>query len=292
MFLTEYALRMERSDLLAQWDTERNLALTPQTVRSGSDRKVWWVCQQGHRWNTAVSTRTRLGRGCPYCSGQKVAPGENDLASRYPEVARLWHPTANGDLTPRDVMPGTHRKFRWRCEKGHEWEAVPSTLVEGCGCPFCAGRQVIPGETDLATTHPELAKQWHSEKNGPLTPRHVSQGGVKKVWWRCEQGHEYQAKIFSRTEGTGCPYCAGRKAWPGFNDLASQYPGLMREWHPELNEGVDPGKLTKGSHRAVWWRCGEGHVWKAVVYARTKEKGTGCPVCAGTVKRARRYQTI
>jgi hypothetical protein len=285
--LSEYAVASQRRELLTQWDGERNQALSPQQVHGGSDRKVWWQCEQGHRWISAISSRTLLGRGCPYCSGQKVAAGENDLATRHPDVAKLWHPTANGELLPEQVMPGTHRKFRWKCEQGHEWEAMPSALIAGHGCPFCAGKQVIAGETDLATTHPHLAAQWHREKNGRLTPQAVSQGSVKRVWWQCERGHDYPAQIFSRTQGTGCPYCAGRKAWPGFNDLESQFPALMRQWHPELNGNLDPKTLTKGSHRAVWWQCSEGHTWKTVVYARTKENGTGCPVCAGNTKRTK-----
>ena len=291
MRLSEYAALSSRHELLRQWDTEGNTALSPQEVHSGSDRKVWWRCEQGHRWSSTVGSRTRLGRGCPYCSGQRVLPGENDLASRYPEVVKLWHPTANGGLSPRNVMPGTHRKFHWLCEKGHSWQATPFSLISGSGCPCCSGRQAIRGQTDLLTTHPELAAQWHPTKNGKLTPREVSQGSEKRVWWQCEKGHDYQAVIFSRAEGTGCPYCAGKKAWPGFNDLASQYPALMQEWHPTLNEGVAPEKLTKGSHKAVWWQCGEGHVWKAVVYSRTRANGTGCPVCAGTVKKPKRYQS-
>ena len=288
MFLTEYAQSAQRGDLLAQWDTERNAALAPEHISSGSDRRVWWQCQQGHRWNAAVSTRTRLGRGCPYCAGQKVLSGESDLAARRPEAARCWHPSRNGALTPESVMPGSHRKYWWQCEQGHAWQASPFALAAGSGCPFCAGKQVIPGETDLATTHAELALEWDGEKNGALKPEQVSQGSMKRVWWRCERGHGYQAYVFSRAQGTGCPYCAGKKAWPGFNDLESQYPRLMAQWHPTLNEGTDPKTLTKGSHRAVWWQCGEGHVWKAVVYARTRPNAAGCPVCAGNTKRAKK----
>jgi hypothetical protein len=29
----------------------------------------------------------------------------------------------NGDLTPEDVTPGSHKKVWWVCEKGHEWQA-------------------------------------------------------------------------------------------------------------------------------------------------------------------------
>ena len=49
---------------------------------------------------------------------------------------------------------------------------------------------------------------------------------------------------------------------------------------------------TPGSHKKVWWRCSENHVWKAVVYSRTSDKRCGCPVCAGKVsqKNLGRYQ--
>lgn len=283
----ETDLQTTHPELAKEWHPDWNGLLKPSQVSAGSDRKVWWCCEQGHQWSSTVSSRALLGRGCPYCSGQRVLSGENDLAARYPEVARFWHPTANGGLTPERVMPGTHRKFHWHCEKGHSWQAAPSVLIAGCGCPYCSGRQAIPGETDLCSTHPDLAAQWHTDKNGNLTPQDVTPGSEKRVWWQCERGHDYAAQVFSRVQGTGCPYCAGRKAWPGFNDLESQFPGLMREWHPTLNQGIEPQKLTKGSHRAVWWQCGEGHVWKTVVYSRTRENGTGCPVCAGNTKRAK-----
>ncbi len=34
----------------------------------------------------------------------------------------------------------------------------------------------------LVETHPELAAQWHKDKNGSLTPRDVTAGSRRKVW--------------------------------------------------------------------------------------------------------------
>lgn len=34
----------------------------------------------------------------------------------------------------------------------------------------------------------------------------MSNSGTK-VWWRCNQGHEWQATIANRNYGTGCPEC-------------------------------------------------------------------------------------
>ena len=101
-------------------------------------------------------------------------------------------------------------------------------------------------------------------------------------------GHEYLSLIWSRTtRGTNCPYCAGRKALKGFNDLETLNPELAKEWHPELNGEIRPDQVTIGSHKKIWWECQNGHVWKAVIYNRSKPQGNGCPVCAGKVKYAK-----
>lgn len=69
----------------------------------------------------------------------------------------------------------------------------------------------------------------------------------------------------------------------GFNDLATREPLLSKQWHPKLNGSLTPEMFTVGSHRKVWRRCHEGHVWRAVIYSRAGPKRSGCPVCAGRV---------
>lgn len=279
--------------LAQQWDAAGNGSLTPDQVLPGSHRKVWWQCSEGHRWQAIVKSRVS-GTGCPVCQHRALAAGETDLATRFPDLAAQWHPSRNGPLTPRDVFPGTQRKVWWQCEKGHVWQArVSSRAQRGAGCPFCAGKQILPGENDLATLFPAVAREWHPARNGELRPEEVSPYSNRKVWWQCPQGHAYQAVVAGRTAGrSGCPYCAGRKVLAGFNDLATLDPHLAREWHPTLNQGLGPEQVTPGSHKRVWWRCPEGHVWKAVVYSRARGKRCGCPVCAGKVseKNLARYR--
>lgn len=281
--------------LAAQWDPEKNGELTPTQVLPGSHRMVWWVCDKGHRWRAQVKSRVS-GCGCPVCANRAVEPENNDLATLFPDLAAQWHPTKNGPLTPRNVTPGTSRRVWWQCEKGHAWQAaVSSRSREGTGCPICAGRQVVAGENDLQTYFPEIAAQWHPTKNGHLTPQSLSAYANRKVWWLCPLGHEYQAMVSARTRNnTGCPYCAGKKVLPGFNDLATRDPQVAAQWHPILNGALTPVMVTAGSRRKVWWQCELGHVWKTVVHARTGGKKSGCPVCAGLVrgKRKLRYDRI
>ena len=117
--LRSYCRRMNLENLPGQWDAEGNLPLTADDISYGSRRKVWWRCGKGHDYESTVAARTMRGSGCPYCSGKKVLPGFNDLATLDPEVARQWHPALNDALTPRMVTAGSHRKVWWECELGH-----------------------------------------------------------------------------------------------------------------------------------------------------------------------------
>mgnify|MGYP000417604332 CR=1 FL=1 len=121
-----------------------------------------------------------------------------------------------------------------------------------------------------------------------LRPENVSPNSNRKVWWLCPLGHAWKATVTSRSrEGAGCPFCAGRKVWPGFNDLETVEPKVAAQWHPTLNGQLTPRMVTAGSRRKVWWQCPEGHVWKAVVYSRAGKRKCGCPVCAGRISEAR-----
>ncbi len=278
--LRDFCLRTGRTELLEQWDQERNPALTPDDVTYGSRIKIWWQCSKKHKWQAAVFSRTSGSGACPFCAGKRAYPGETDLATRYPELARQWHPR-NGSLTPDAVLPGSHMLVWWQCEKGHEWQAMVKSRVSGAGCPVCANRTVLAGENDLTVTHPVLAAQWHPKKNGSLLASQVVAGSRRKVWWQCEKGHEWQATIASRAlDGAGCPVCAGKQIVPGENDLASRFPLVAAQWHPEKNGPLTPEQVSPYSNRRVWWLCPLGHAWRTAVSARTM-RGSGCPYCSG-----------
>ena len=132
----------------------------------------------------------------------------------------------------------------------------------------------------------ELLEQWDREKNMPLTPETVTWGSNRKVWWRCEKGHPYWMGLHARTaREQGCPYCSGRKVLAGYNDLATVAPELAKEWHPTLNGDLTPQMVTAGSSKFAWWRCPLGHVWRTRIDTRAGAQHSGCPVCAGNVKR-------
>ena len=111
--------------LAREWHPTKNGKLTPNNVVPGSYKKVWWKCPKGddHEWRTSVECRSN-GTGCPICSNRKVVKS-NCLATLNPRLAKEWHPTKNGDLTPKDVTSSSGKKVWWNCPKGedHEWKA-------------------------------------------------------------------------------------------------------------------------------------------------------------------------
>lgn len=200
-----------RPELNSEWDYEENSPYTPATVTAQSNQKMSWVCTNGHRWVAEVCGRFR-GRACPYCSKQRVLSGINDFATLYPELAAEWDHEKNLPIRPSEIFPSTSKKFHWICPKNvdHKWEARvgPRTLRE-VGCPYCSNRLVRAGFNDLATTHPDLALEWHPDNH--LNPTEVSFGAGVRIKWQCQRksDHIWDALIPTRTsQASGCPSCA------------------------------------------------------------------------------------
>ena len=277
-------------DVAAEWHPLRNGELRPDQIHCHSMLNVWWRCEKGHEWQATPRARVIQKSGCPVCANKAILAGVNDLATLEPELAAQWHPTRNGTLTPQEVGAGSHIRAWWRCDKGHEWRAmIVSRASSGCGCPVCNGGAVIPGENDLATLNPALAAEWHPTKNGETTPEQVRAQSNKQVWWQCDKGHEWKTSVNARMQsGSGCPYCSNKKVLAGFNDLATLEPKIAAQWDKELNGALTPQMVSRGSKKKVWWRCADGHVWRAAIYSRTGATKSGCPVCAGVVGKKRR----
>lgn len=132
-----------REDLLIDWDFEKN-ERAPSDYSPQGNEYVFWKCHIcGYEWKAKVSNRYH-GRGCPCCSNRVLVPGKNDLETRFPELAKEWHPIKNGELKPSDVMPGSARKVWWLCPVGHEYVSSLNkrTSGQGTNCPICnSGRQ-------------------------------------------------------------------------------------------------------------------------------------------------------
>ena len=408
-------------EIAMEWNCEKNGDKRPNQYCAHSGKKVWWKCKNGHEWQATIDSRTRNGNGCPYCAGQRVIFGENDLVTKVPELAKQWNYEKNGDLQPEEICYSSGKKVWWKCEKGHEWRvSVNSRYTQKTGCPLCSREyktsfpeqailyylnMVIDSEVyngykcsngmEIDIFMPELSlgieydgiafhssqeqiirdkrkneyckkqnirlvrikeargykydelnviyrdvtakdkyieldkcivkllniiasdysvnvldinvntrneenaimskyknqikkhkdyiyKQWDYSKNGLILPEMLSESSHKKIWWKCEKGHSWQTAMYHRCKenATGCPYCCNQKVLRGFNDLETVYPELTKEWDFEKNND-NPSDYTSKSYHKVWWKCSNGHSWVAGINKRVL--GQGCPICKGKI---------
>lgn len=122
-----------------EWDFEKN-TIDPDTIPPTYRKKMWWICPNGHSYHTLPGNKVyHTGGNCPYCSSQKLCR-ETSLGYLNPELAKEWHPTKNGNLTPFDVFANTNQYIWWLCPIcGHEWRAKGSNRnANNRGCPHCA----------------------------------------------------------------------------------------------------------------------------------------------------------
>lgn len=281
-------------ELVEEWDVEKNKGMTPDHFSANAHTKVWWKCKKGHSWQADISSRNRK-LGCPYCAGQRTIEGVNDFETwcieNNPILLNEWNYFRN-EVIPSEIQKNSNQKVWWFCSKGHEWEATVANRVHGTGCPICnTGNNAKRNSVSLAqwcrdNKQEQLLSEWDYEKNILLTPDTVSKGSHIKVWWKCSEGHEWEAQIKSRTYKHGCPYCSGTNKKPivGKNDLVTwckdndkQY--ILDEWDYDNNNGLTPEQFTFGSHKRINWKCKKGHKWNAVIKERTKYRGNMCPDC-------------
>jgi very-short-patch-repair endonuclease len=269
-------------EVAKEWHPSKNVDLKPENVAKKSGKKVWWLCPKGHEYETKIANRTIGNTGCPECWGRKVSK-ENNLKICFPEIAKEWHPTRNGELKPEDVPKSGTIKVWWLCkkDKDHEWEGTVNkrTMInirgKQGGCPFCSGSR--PSKTNnLKTLFPHIAKEWHPTRNGDLKPEDVSKFSSARVWWLCPNNHEWQATVDRRGMGMKCRKC---------NSLGFLFPELAKEFHPTKNGSLKTENLSQKTGRIVWWLCPKHkeHEWQTSVFNRTgspNRKETNCPKCA------------
>ena len=180
------------------------------------------------------------------------------------------------------ILVNSAKEINWKCVNGHTFkERVNVIYRRKHKCFYCTGRQVWPGENDLQTLYPEIAKEFDIVKNG-ITPDKISPKDTKTYWWTCKNNHpSFQQSVSHRVDRkTTCPYCSGRKAVCGENDLETLFPEIAREWDLEKNEGLTPKDVSPYTYNSYWWVCPKGHSYKKKVIQRTRfHKPIDCPKC-------------
>jgi len=124
-----------RPDIAAEWHPTANGELSPAELKPQSNKVVWWVCALGHEYERSVQKRTTRSGGCPYCDGYRVAPGYNDVGTRYAPITSEWDHERN-DLPPSEVL-SPHFRAWWICANGHSMSRTIFRRVASGGCSEC-----------------------------------------------------------------------------------------------------------------------------------------------------------
>ena len=204
----------------------------------------------------------------------------NSAALLSAEALAEWDYEKNQGLEPGNFSANTHKKVWWTCTKcGGSWQTSIANRNKNCGCPFCTGHRLLSGYNDLSTVAPELLKEWDYKKN-TILPSSITAHSAQKVWWKCEYGHSYSARVSNRVDlGRGCPICANKTIIEGVNDLATTNPELLADWDYSKNK-IHPTEISAGSPKKIWWKCSKcGNEWQTSPNSRTNNK-SGCSRCA------------
>jgi hypothetical protein len=220
--------------------------------------KLHWRCAKGHEWNSTRSTVLQ-GAWCGICADAKKA--------HTIEMMQKIAAERGGECLSK-IYKNNTTKLRWCCKHGHEWEAVPGSIVgtklrKGSWCPFCIGK--LPKNLALH----ELQKLAASRGGRLLSKQYKN--AVSHLRWQCAKGHQWQAIPDAVKRGSWCPVCAGsfplniskmRKAARVFSGRC-----LSREY--------------VNANTPLCWRCAEGHEWNAK--PAHVLSGHWCPTCASGI---------
>jgi hypothetical protein len=221
-YLAQNNITITHPEIAAEWHTTLNGDDKAENYTKHNSVNIWWICNNHHEYQATISHRLR-GDNCPYCSGHRIILGQTDLLTRYPILCREWDYNKN-TLGPEHYAQYSNKKCWWICQYGHKWEtSIDKRTRRKQGCPYCSGHKHIMGQTDLATLHPELCKEWDYTKN-IHGPKIYPQYSNNKVWWICNKcQHSWCSIIADRVIGHGCPRCNISKGENKIEEYLNKY---------------------------------------------------------------------
>lgn len=266
------------SDVLAEWDYEKNTGVHPSNLLAGSSMKVWWRCRQcGHQWRAAPYSRIKKGQGCSTCAARDNASHQIVMfADKFPELVPTWV-SCDGDNTPYNTSYGSNTNATWLClDCRRNFSSSFKLQSQGKGCPHCAESRRLGRSVAL---NPDLMVLWDTLKN-TVDPKEVSEKSSKSiVWWLCPSGHSYSRTPNEELRSGQCPVCLGRSVLAGFNDLETLCPGVVKYWDFDRNDQL-PSCFRPGSQAVVAWLCPKCDYRFTGKVDKVTNREVPCPRCS------------
>lgn len=265
--------------ILSEWDYANN-PITPTFMSPKSSLHAIWICKNcNHQWSAWIANRTRKKKvGCPECGKNKRVLSRRKTICSQGRSLQDFCPFLSEELIiqngrqAKDIPYGSTEYQKWRCSDcNHIWTATVNKRTSGRNCPKCwASRRyklmkeriqfITSRGHNIGVLYPELAQEFDTDANAPMTPFDIPPRSSEKYWWRCPRNNEhlYDASPAHRTQnsgnGTGCPYCSHNKPHPTYN-LSTERPSLVAEWDWEKNKPKKPEDYLPQSTEIIWWFC-------------------------------------
>lgn len=196
--LKELSLQAVYPKISIHYDTAKN-EIPPDKIHKGSKKKVWWFCDYEHEYDREVYVEVRYEGRCPICSGVRLIPGVNDLATLYPHLISMW--SSNNPKPMNMYSPKNDFKAEWICSSGHVFlrRVFHQTNGDLLLCPDCP--KPIPFETSVASSE-FLMSMWSKDNMGD--PKYIKKKSHKIFKWNgadCKHTFEKSVKDVTDTYG-------------------------------------------------------------------------------------------
>ena len=245
-------LQTKHPDVASEWDYDLN-ETTPDLVAPSTHKAYFWKCKNfPHSYLATCNDKTKPSRpGCPYCFGNKVLEGFNDIATTDPlEASFMISPD------PKTVSRGYKDFGEFQCKnEPHTFKCrIRDKFTHNISCPVCYGRVVDPEFNAISLTDPYILDEWDYDRN-TKTPDEFVRGSNKSVWLKCsKKPHSYQRTVYDRIYiGLTCPECvksSGESELVSFvrniysgeiitSDRKKIYPKELDIFLPELNLAIE-----------------------------------------------------
>lgn len=188
---------------------ERNIELigdylTSNSKKTNKNRFKCLVDGCGYEWETTIS--------CVYKHGCRRCFGTEPLTK---EIVRERIKDKAVDLIGEYVNVDT--KTKWKClieDCGYEWEAIPYSVMNKCGCPKCGGTLKLEEsyvKNELLKRNIELCEPYVRSRN--------------KVEFKCLIcNNKWKTTTDSvLKQGSGCPFCVKKNEKRILEFLKSKY---------------------------------------------------------------------
>lgn len=245
-----YGNSKRSTDELAALAASRGGALLDSGDKD-SDGRHHWQCSGGHSWFALVSS-VRRGSWCPKCAGSAPLTIEDAVAAARDQGGRCLS----------DVYVNARRPLAWECAAGHRWQATLGSIRSGKWCAIC--RREVAAQRLRLTLEDVQARA--KAKGGRCVSEAYGGTAGTPLEFECSDGHRWWASP-NTIQRSWCPHCAGKIVTLEEVQALAQSRG-----------GKVISERYLGDGRALTWRCGLGHEWKAI--PGSVKRGSWCPQCS------------